>query len=83
MPSPAPAPPDVLWLPSHPDEGAVSMDRYWRELDRIRRRREAAAAAGPPGEPRIRCPSAHPRPIPDARAGPVGAGANTSLTPPW
>lgn len=26
----------VLWLPSHPSMGAVSMDRYWRELERER-----------------------------------------------
>lgn len=27
----------VLWLPTHPSTGAVSMDRYWQELDGQRR----------------------------------------------
>ncbi len=25
----------VLWLPAHPSAGATSMDRYWRELQRV------------------------------------------------
>ena len=29
----AAAPSTVLWLPSHPAMGAISMDRYWRELE--------------------------------------------------
>lgn len=40
----------VLWLPSHPAAGAVSMDRYWRELER------ASREAGVPEGWRIRSP---------------------------
>ena len=34
--------PRVLWLPAHPASGAVSMDRYWRELEHQRQRRAPA-----------------------------------------
>ncbi len=46
--------PSVLWMPAHPATGALSMDRYWRELERERR-----AQMGP-AQPGITCPLGDP-----------------------
>ena len=43
--------PRILWLPALPSVGAISMDRYWRELDRQR-----LLHAGEKGMVEIVCP---------------------------
>ena len=44
-PAPSPRRRKALWLPAHPTAGAMSMDRYWRELETVR-----SAAAGRPDD---------------------------------
>src|SRR4051794_22655810 len=45
---------DVMWLPTPPESGGYSMDRYWRELDRVKNSVECSEFAfssllkGPP-----------------------------------
>jgi glycosyltransferase involved in cell wall biosynthesis len=49
---------DVVWLPTPPESGFHSMDRYWRELDRVKNSVECGEIAfsslldGPPGSTR-------------------------------
>ena len=70
-------PPTVLWLPAHPATGAVSMDRYWRELERERRTGNAA-----PGDPVISCPLGEP-PALSALGGRLTRAWNKYVGYPW